>query len=192
MGPDSSLSDRLGDRIRDLRTRAGWSQEDLATEARAKGAGDTFSGAVVGFLETGRRQDGRRTRFCALDELIPLAAALEVSPLELLGTDSAQLFVGDSGAARIECPSCLASPGPVETVVRADLAELGDLTTLEPTLVETAYRLAAAIDEARGEAAKALPALTRELRATVEQLAAGRRRQAEPDDDDFGDLDEPE
>lgn len=192
MDADSSLSDRLGERIRDLRTRAGMSQEDLAEAARSAGADDTLSGSVVGFLETGRPRAGRRTRLFALDELLPLAAALEVSPLELLGSDSAELFIGDRGDVRIECPSCLASPGPVETVVREDLAKLGDLATLEPTLVETAYRLAAAIDEARGDAARALPALTKELRACVEQLAAGRRRQAEPEDDDFGDLDEPE
>jgi hypothetical protein len=168
------------------------SQEELAAAAREAGAGDSMTGTVVGFMESGRRREGRRTRLFTLDELLPLAAALEVSPLELLGSDSAELFVGESSSVRVECPSCLASPGPVETVTRADLGQLGELSTLEPTLVETAYRLAAAIDEASGEAAKALPALTRELRATVQELSAGRRRKAEPDDDDFGDLDEPE
>ena len=192
MNPDTQVSDRLGERVRDLRERVGMSRDELASAARDAGAGEQFSAAVVGFIETGRRQDGRRTRLAALDELLPLAVALEVSPLELLGSDSAQLFIGESGAARVECPSCLASPGPVESVTRSDLAQLGELSTLEPTLVETAYRLAAAIDEARGEAARALPALTKELRSCVEQLAAGRRRTQEPDEDDFGDLDDPE
>lgn len=192
MNPDTQISDRLGERIRDLRERVGMTRDELASAAREAGAGEQFSAAVVGFIETGRRQEGRRTRLAALDELLPLAAALEVSPLELLGSDSAELFVGASGVARVECPSCLASPGPVETVTRADLAELGELTLMEPTLVETAFRLASAIDEARGEQVRALPALTKELRGTVEQIAAGRRRTQEPDEDDFGDLDDPE
>lgn len=191
--PDTAVSDRLGDRIRDLRTRIGMSQDDLAAAAREHGAGDSFSSTVVGFIESGRRREGRRTRLLGLDELLPLAAALEVTPLELLGSDSAELFIGGKASVSVECPSCLASPGHLEVVVRKDLADLGDLSTLEATLVETAFRLAAAIDEARGEAAKALPALTKELRATVEQLAAGRRRKPEADDeDDFGDLDDPE
>lgn len=190
MDSDSSISDRLGERIRDLRTRAGMSQDDLAAAAREAGAGDSFSGPVVGFLETGRRQKGRRTRLCALDELLPLAAALEVSPLELLGADSAQLFIGESAAVRVECPKCAAGMGGMERVTREDLARLGELSPLETTLVETAYRLAAAID---GEDARTLPALTKELRATVQELGASRRRtEKPPEDDPFGDLDEPD
>jgi hypothetical protein len=75
-------------------------------------------------------------------------------------------------------------------VTRDDLAELGDLSMLEPTLVAGALRLAAAIDETSD--AKTLPALVRELRATLEQIAAGRRRIEPPGDDEFGDLDDPE
>jgi hypothetical protein len=75
-------------------------------------------------------------------------------------------------------------------VTSDDLAELGELSTLEPTLVAGALRLAAAIDET-GDA-KALPALVRELRATLEQIAAGRRRTETPEGDPFGDLDDPE
>jgi transcriptional regulator with XRE-family HTH domain len=189
MGPDSTISDRLGDRIRDLRTRSGMSQEDLAAAARDAGAGDSFSGSVVGFLETGRRQDGRRTRFFALDELVPIAAALEVSALELLG-DTGQLFVGDTSSIPVECPRCVASAGGMEKATRDDLGRLGDLSPLETTLVEAAYRLAAAIDA--GEDARALPSLTRELRSTVQELSAGRRREPPPPEDDFGDLDDPD
>lgn len=190
---DTLISDRLAERVRDLRTSAGMSQAELAEAAREHGAGESFTETVVGFMESGRRREGRRTRLFTLDELLPLAAALEVSPLELLGEDSAQLFVGDTGAARFECPSCSTSPGPLERTVREDLAGLAELATLEPTLVETAYRLAAAIDDARGEGARALPALTKELRATVQELGAMRRRTEKPsDDDDFGDLDEAE
>jgi transcriptional regulator with XRE-family HTH domain len=189
--PDTSLSERLAARVRDLRVRAGMTQPQLAAAAREHGAGESFSEVVVGHLESGRRREGRRTRLFTLDELLPLASALEVSPLELLGEDSAQLFVGESGAARFVCPDCSAEPGPLERAVREDLAGLDDLATLEPTLVETAFRLAKAIDA--GEDARALPALTKELRATVESLAASRRRgEKPPDDEDFGDLDDPD
>lgn len=190
MQADGSISDRLGDRIRDLRTRAGMSQDDLAAAARDAGAGDTFSASVVGFLETGRRQDGRRTRLFMLDELLPLAAALEVSPLELLG-DTAELFIGDKAQIEVVCPRCANGQGGMEKATRADLELLEPFSPLETTLVEAAYRLAAAIDA--GEDARALPALTKELRATVQELGAGRRRAEKPsDDDDFGDLDEPD
>lgn len=187
--PDTSLSDRLGTRIRDLRTRVGLSQEDLAAAARDAGAGDGFTATVVGAMESGRRREGRRTRLFTLDELLPLAAALEVSPLELLGDDSAQLFVGESGAVRFECPKCAARTDAMERVTREDLAQLEPFSPLEVTLVETAYRLAKAIDAT--EDARALPALTKELRATVQEIGVGRRRAEKPsDDDDFGDLDE--
>lgn len=191
MGPDTSISDRLAERIRDLRTRVGWSQEELAAAAREVGAGDSMTGTVVGFMESGRRREGRRTRLFTLDELLPLAAALEVSPLELLGADSAELFVGESSAVRFECPKCEAAAGGMERATREDLARLGTLSTLETTLVEAAYRLAEAIDTA--DDPRALPALTKELRATVQELGAGRRRAEKPsDEDDFGDLDDPD
>jgi transcriptional regulator with XRE-family HTH domain len=191
MDADSSFSDRLGARIHDLRTRSGLSQEDLAAAAREHGADDSFSGKVVGFLENGRRQAGRRTRLINLDEILPLASALEVTPLELLG-DAGQLFVGDSGTVKVECPRCASEAGGLEKATRADLARLGELKELETTLVETAFRLAKAIDD--GEDPKALPALTKELRATVQELGAGRRRAEKPpeEEDPFGDLDDPD
>lgn len=191
MAADTAISDRLGEQIRDLRTQAGMSQGDLAAAARDAGAGDSFTADVVSWMESGRRKEGRRTRLFTLDELLPLAAALEVSPLELLGDDSAQLFVGDSGLAQFTCPECRAGVGGMERVTRDDLERLGGLSPLETTLVETAYRLAKAIDDTQD--ARALPALTKELRATVESIAAGRRRAEKPsDDDDFGDLDDPD
>jgi hypothetical protein len=80
--------------------------------------------------------------------------------------------------------------GSLEAATRADLARLGELSPLESTLVQTAYLLAKAIDEAANP--RALPGLTKELRATVQQLSAGRRRPDKAADDEFGDLDEPE
>lgn len=90
--------------------------------------------------------------------------------------------------------------GPVETAVRGDVAELGDLSGIEPSLAEMAFTLAGRIDSAAtgecetcGEAVaqddKLLPQLNRELRQTLAQLLEGR---AADDDDDLGDLAEPE
>jgi len=73
--------------------------------------------------------------------------------------------------------------GPVETAVRDDIGELGDLVGLEPSLAATAHRLAQAIDD--GEDERQLPALAKELRATLKALMDGR---VEEDDDEFGDL----
>ncbi|BCJ45328.1 hypothetical protein GCM10010168_85970 [Actinoplanes ianthinogenes] len=181
----SLISDRLGERLRQLRTDAGLSRDELAELA-----GEGISATVLGFMETGRpNKDGQRTRIFSVDEIPALAAALKVTPLELLG-DDAHLFAGD-GVLRVECPTCTAPVGRLEQVVRKDLDGLGDLSVMEETLVETAFRLAGAIDQARGEDARALPALTKELRATLEQIAAARRDVGD-DDDEFGDLDEPE
>ncbi|WP_319460078.1 helix-turn-helix transcriptional regulator [Micromonospora sp. RTP1Z1] len=192
-GIASLISDVIGQRIRDLRERAGMSREDLAAAASEAGAPAGLTGTVIRFLETGRPgRDGQRTRYFTLDELAALAAGLEVTPMELLG-DQAVLFVGQAGRPAA-CPTCAAGVGEMTRVVREDVDKLGELGELEPTLVATALRLAGAIDGATGEAAARLHLLTRELRATVEQLTAARRRD-EPDDDDedeFGDLDAPE
>ena len=186
-----TVSDQIADRVRDLRNRAGMSRDDLAEAARAAGAAADFTEVVVGHLENGRPKGGVRTRLFGLDEVFALAAALEVSPLELLG-DTAQLFVGESPdvSVSVKCPTCASRAGGLELVTRADLAQLGELSPLESTLVETAYRLAAAID--LGEEPRALPSLTKELRATVQELSAGRRREPAAPEDDFGDLDDPD
>ncbi|MET9965444.1 hypothetical protein ABZZ80_05835 [Streptomyces sp. NPDC006356] len=86
--------------------------------------------------------------------------------------------------------------GPVETAVRSDVEQLGDLVGIEPSLSEMAYSLARRIDAAStgecetcGEAVavedKLLPQLNRELRQTLAQMLEGR---AADDDDDLGDL----
>lgn len=181
------LSDRIGERLRQLRTDEGLSRDELA---ELTGGDEGVSATVLGFMETGRRnKDGERTRLFTLDELLVLAAALKRTPLELLG-DDAHLFAGD-GVLRVECPTCTAPVGKLETSVRKDLDGLGELSVMEETLVEVAFRLAGAIDQARGEDAHRLPSLTKELRATLEQIAAARR-DAGDDEDEFGDLDEPE
>lgn len=78
--------------------------------------------------------------------------------------------------------------GPVESAVRDDISELGDLVGLEPSLAATAYRLASAVDD-DGEDGRQLPALAKELRATLKALMDGR---VEDDDDEFGDMASPE
>lgn len=189
-----SISDAIGDRITDLRKRAGMSRAELAEAAQAAGAPASLTAVSLGFLENGRRdKDGRRQRHFALDELFALAAALELSPVELLG-DQAGLFVGE--ASPVSCPTCEGAPrepGQLQRRVRADVADLADLHDLEPSLAQTAYVLAAAIDAGGGEDGRQLPALTKEFRATLEQIAAGRRGREDPDEgDEFDDLDSPE
>jgi hypothetical protein len=80
--------------------------------------------------------------------------------------------------------------GPVETAVRGDVEQLGDLVGVEPSLSEMAFTLAREIDAAGGEGGRQqLPQLNRELRQTLAQLLEGR---AVDDDDDLGDLASPD
>jgi transcriptional regulator with XRE-family HTH domain len=190
-----SISDAIGDRIRDLRTHAGLSRPELAEAAQAAGAPAAFSGTVVRFLESGRPgRDGRRTRHFTVDELFALAAALEVTPRELLG-DQAVLFTGDPYEP-VPCPNCSGAPGQLETTVRADIDAMADLLDLEPSLAQTAYVLAAAIDAGGGENGRQLPALSKQLLATLTAITAGRRGREEPDpdpdDDELDGLDQPD
>jgi hypothetical protein len=80
--------------------------------------------------------------------------------------------------------------GPVETAVREDIEAIGGLVGVEPTLAEMTYRLAADIDAGGGDDGRLLPALNKELRATLKQLVEGRP--AEDEDDDLADLDQPD
>jgi hypothetical protein len=59
------------------------------------------------------------------------------------------------------------SYGPVEAQVRADIVALGDLDGIQPSLAQTAYTLARALDDGAG---MATAAVARELRATLEQI----------------------
>lgn len=91
-----------------------------------------------------------------------------------------------SGAGRKAPPR----RGPVETAVREDVEQLGDLVGVEPSLSQMAYRLAQEIDAGGSEDGKQLAQLNRELRATLAALLEGRG--TEDDDDDLADLDSPE
>lgn len=79
--------------------------------------------------------------------------------------------------------------GPVEHAVREDIEAIGGLVGVEPTLAEMAYTLARDIDHGGGEEGRLLPALNKELRATLKQLLDSRP--AEDEDDDLADLAEP-
>lgn len=72
--------------------------------------------------------------------------------------------------------------------VRDDIEMLGDLTGVEASLAQIAYKLAEAVDAGGGEDGKQLHALARELRATLKELTGGRGG----DGDDLGDLGSPE
>lgn len=188
----TSISDVIADRIRALRKREGLSREEVAAAARAAGAPVSCTATALGNIETGRRdQEGRRRRDVSVDELVWLAAAAGQSPLALLG-ERAEAF----GASTVDCPRCAGERGQLESVVRADVAALGELQGLEFTHAQTAYVLAEAIDAGGGDdGAKAIPALTKELRATIKALTDLRAVHAQPPeqpDDPFDGLDEPE
>ena len=68
--PDSSILKRVGARLRELRARAGISQEELAARA-------SLHRTYVGGIERGERN-------VAVLNLVRLAVALEVEPSELL------------------------------------------------------------------------------------------------------------
>ncbi|MGW5647528.1 hypothetical protein [Saccharopolyspora sp. NPDC003762] len=181
----TTISDVIADAIRTARKREGMTRAELADAATATavGAGQRFTAAVVGYIETGRRDAaGRRRRDVTVDELVDLAAALGTTPLALLGEHAASF-----GADRPpECPRCTGGTGAVERAVRADVEGLGELEGAQPSLAQTAYALAAAIDAGGGEDGKQIPALAKELRATLKVLTDARAAKQLPDGE--GDL----
>jgi transcriptional regulator with XRE-family HTH domain len=185
-----SISDLIADQIRDLRRREGLTREELAAAARGQGLPATFTAVALGNVETGRRDhEGRRRREVTVDELAALAAAAGRSPLDLLGA-AGELF----GAERAECGRCASGRGELERTIRGDVEQLGELTGVQRSLAQTAFVLAAAIDAGGGDQLGKLPQLAKELRATLEHLAAGSPGEHDPDDDEdeLGDLDQPE
>ena len=79
----------------------------------------------------------------------------------------------------------MAKAPTVESAVRSDIDELGDLTGIEPTLAATAYRLAKTIDDDETDG-RTLPALVKELRLVLKQLTEGRSGGDDDDDSDLG------
>lgn len=181
------ISDVIAGQVRDLRRREGVSRDEMAERARAAGAPDSFTATVVGFLETGRPKAGRRTRDFSIDEVVWCAAALGAAPADLF----ADRWLGFAGADAAECPVCAGEAGQIERTLRADIDAMEKLTGLEPSLAAAAIRLAREVDASVGDD---VAKLMRELRATLVQLGAGRRRHPEPAAkpvDELGDLDQP-
>ncbi|HEV2778483.1 MAG TPA: hypothetical protein VGX25_03700 [Actinophytocola sp.] len=183
------MTDVVCSAIRTHRKREGMTREEFASAAWEHGAPQSFTATVVGHLETGRRSAGGRRREITLDEVVFLAATMGTTPLALLG-EQAAAFGGDEPAA---CPRCTGQTGVLQGQVREDIEALGDLSGVDPSLAQTAYVLAEAIDAGGGEGGRMLPRLTKELRATLEQLVASSPAgEPDEDEDEFGDLGAPE
>jgi transcriptional regulator with XRE-family HTH domain len=156
------------------RQRRGWDQRHLA--ARVTEAGRPMSASVLGKVEAGARR-------VDVDDLVALAAALEVSP--------AQLLPGvDDGPDPFEQAS---ETGAVRRRVLEDIDALGDLEALDitaPTLAAVAVRLAQEID-APASLGNSLHSLAKELRAVLAELRSLAPEEPE-DDDDLDDLASPD
>lgn len=76
----TTASDRVADNLKRFRKDRGWTATRLAAECTKLGAPE-LSSAVIANIETGRRDtDGIRRREVTVDEMLVLAAALNVSP----------------------------------------------------------------------------------------------------------------
>jgi transcriptional regulator with XRE-family HTH domain len=153
--------------LRAARTAAGATREDVVAAARAAGAPATLTTPTLRNIESGRRS-------ASVDEVVWLAAALEVSPRRLLG-EHADLF-GQAPKA--------AARGPVEESTRAAVDELDELAGPAVALAESAFALARSLDRG-GSSSPA--AVARELRATLGEIWTGQ-----DDGDDDGDGFDPE
>lgn len=88
----SDLSDSIAERMKELRKRGGWPTAKAFAERCAEVGAPHLTAPVLMNIESGRRKDGRRTRLITADELVALAAALGVTPVDLLVPD------GDDGS----------------------------------------------------------------------------------------------
>ncbi|MFJ2865000.1 helix-turn-helix domain-containing protein [Kitasatospora sp. NPDC087314] len=83
--PTLSVSDAAAVRLKEARTRRGWTTKQLADACAAVGAVKLTSAALSN-IETGRRDaDGVRRRELSIDELVVLAVVLDIAPIHLLG-----------------------------------------------------------------------------------------------------------
>lgn len=162
LGP---IGRHVAERIGQMRRDRGWEQRQVAERVTA--AGRPMSASAISKVESGARR-------VDVDDLVAIAAALEVSPALLLLAAPAEHLPEQPAAAE---------PTSVEAAIREDIEQLGDLEDLEPTLAQMAYRLAREIDSGGEDSGKTLPALSRELREVIRQLTEGRD---DPDDEDDG------
>lgn len=159
------------------RQRRGWDQRTLAERVTA--AGRPMSTSVLGKVEaSARRVD--------IDDLVALAAALEVPPARLLSDTDDQEQEADPYAEA-------SAPSLVRQRVLEDIDALGDLEDLDPTaptLAAVAVRLAQEID-APASLGNSLHSLVKELRAVMAELRSLAPEEPH-DDDDLDDLATPE
>ncbi|MEU9643607.1 helix-turn-helix transcriptional regulator [Streptomyces sp. NPDC048188] len=159
------------------RQRRGWDQAYFAE--RVTEAGRPMSASVLGKVESGARR-------VDVDDLVALAAALEVRPQELLPG-------GGSAADQPDPPRETSGPGTVRARVLEDLAALGDLEALDataPTLAAVAVRLAEEID-APASLGNSLQGLSKELRQVLAELRS-LGPEGLDDDDELDDLATPD
>ncbi|MCX4468956.1 helix-turn-helix domain-containing protein [Micromonospora sp. NBC_01655] len=149
------------------RRRRSLTRDELAAAAQEAGAPSTFTASALRNVETGRRG-------VTVDELVQLAAALDVSPRDLLG-EYARLFGQDAPTAPIG--------GEVEAATRKAIEDLGDLDGIEEPLAAIALADARALDDGAG---MATAAVSKELRAALTQLWEGRDGEDEDEAEDYG------
>ncbi|MFF0510966.1 helix-turn-helix domain-containing protein [Streptomyces sp. NPDC004250] len=159
------------------RQRHGWDQAYCAE--RVTEAGRPMSASVLGKVEAGARR-------VDVDDLVALAAALEVRPQQLLPG-------GDSDNEQPDPDDEPGGPGSVRARVLEDIAALGDLEALDataPTLAAVAVRLAQEID-APASLGNSLQGLSKELRQVLADLRSCAPEGLD-DDDDLDDLATPD
>lgn len=164
------ISDRVAQRALELR------ESHKLTRA-------AVAAAMGGSVASLRNFEDRRRREIGVDELVALAGALGATPAELLD-DVLDFAAGDRGSTQ----PAAAEHGKVGVAVREDIESFGDLVGVEPSLAETAYVLAAAIDDPHVEP-KTLPSLVKELRAVLDDIRNGRDAGG---DDDLAGMDTPD
>ncbi|MEY9846211.1 transcriptional regulator with XRE-family HTH domain [Streptacidiphilus sp. BW17] len=89
--PTLSVSDAAALRLKEARTRRGWTTKQLAAACHEAGA-TKLTAPALSNIETGRRgADGFRRRELSIDEVVVLAVVLDIAPVHLLGLpDSAE------------------------------------------------------------------------------------------------------
>jgi transcriptional regulator with XRE-family HTH domain len=155
------------------RQRRGLDQAALAAAVTA--AGRPMSASVLGKIESAARR-------VDVDDLVALAAALDVEPAQLL-----------PGGAPVDDDPFDVGQGSVTARVVEDIAALGDLDVLDPTaptLAAVAVRLAREVD-APASPGNSLHSLSKELRQVLAELRSLSPEEPD-DDDDLGDLAAPD
>lgn len=82
--PAAQPSDIVGQRIKELRRRIGWTAQQLGDRLTEAGLGKKITAATISNMETGRRVNGRRQRHLTIEEVVALAYVFGVGPGELL------------------------------------------------------------------------------------------------------------